>query len=261
MIEILKSPNHLVAMKISGSVTADDITNAYKATNDALKENERVSFFAEIEDSISFTVEGLLKDLFEGVCQIGKLSKYYRVAVVTDKCLLGSIVRAEGVIFSFIDMRVFPTSERDKAFAWASEKPGPLPKAEEPATSIHFLQTTNPNVFAYEVSGRLRAKDVKAAIREFRTYLDKDGKVNVLGRLGDFNGFDLFAILEDDLVKIKLKSLSKVDKYAIIGAKSWMRNFIELFSPVTGIKVKVFDESEEPAAWEWVGAQQALLAE
>jgi hypothetical protein len=116
-------------------------------------------------------------------------------------------------------------------------------------------------VFAYEVNGRLRANDVKAAIKEFRSYLERDDKVNILGRLHGFSGFDLFAVLEDDLIKLKFKSLSKVDKYAIVGAKPWMRNFLELVSPITSIKVKVFDQEDEAAAWEWVGAQQALLAE
>ena len=163
-------------------------------------------------------------------------------------------------MFSSIDLRVFEPAERDKAFAWASEKPEPLPKPEEPGASIHFLQTTNPNVFAYEVNGRVRTKDVKAVISEFKPYLEREGKINVLARLSDFNGFDLFAMLEDDLVKLKYKSLSKVDKYAVIGPKPWMRNLLELFYPLTSVKLRVFDEGEEAAAWEWVGAQQALLA-
>jgi len=45
MIEILESPKHLIAMKISGKITAEDIEKAYSATRDALKDNERVSFF------------------------------------------------------------------------------------------------------------------------------------------------------------------------------------------------------------------------
>src|SRR5215468_10473644 len=155
MIEILESPKHLVAMKLSGSLTADDITKAYKATEDALKNNERISFFAEVEDSMSLTLEGLAKDLFEGLGQIGKLSRYYRAAVVTDKGWLGAIARVEGLVFCSIDVRVFSRDDRDKAFSWASETPGPLPKREEPAPSIHFLQTTNDNVFAYQVNGRL----------------------------------------------------------------------------------------------------------
>jgi len=260
MIELLESPKYLVAMKISGKITAEDIEKAYAATGDALKENERVSFFAEITENIGFTSDGLLKDLTEGIKNIGNLSKYYRAAVVTDKGWLGALARVEGLVFSSIDVRVFGPEERDKAFAWASEKPAPLPKPEEPGTSIHFLQTTDPNVFAYQVNGRVRAKDVKAVVTEFKPYLERDGKVNVLAKLSDFNGFDLFAMLEDDLVKLKFKSLSKVDKYAVIGPKPWLRNLLELFYPLTSVKLRVFDLEEEAAAWEFVGAQQALLA-
>lgn len=259
MIEILESPKYLVAMKISGKITADDIEKAYTATRDALKENERVSFFAEINESLAFTAEGLVKDLIEGIKHIGSLSKYYRAAIVTDRGWLGALARVEGLVFSSIDVRVFEPAERNKAFSWASEKPSPLPKPEEPAPSIHFLQTTNENVFAYEVNGRLRAKDIKRAVSEFKPYLERDGKVNVLGRLNDFNGFDLLAAFEDDLIKLKYRSLSKVDKYAIVGAKPWMRNFLELMAPMFSTKVRVFERSEEAAAWEWVGAQQALL--
>ena len=260
MIEIIESPKYLVSMKISGKITAEDIEKAYAETRDALKENERVSFFAEITESLAFTAEGLIKDLTEGVKHLGSLSKYYRAAIVTDKGWLGALARVEGLVFSSIDVRVFEPAERDKAFAWASEKPEPLPKQDEPGASVHFLQSTNPNVFAYEINGRVRTKDVKAVVNEFKPYLEKEGKVNVLAKLTDFNGFDLFAMMEDDLVKLKFKSLSKVDKYAVIGPKPWMRNLLELFYPWTSVKLRVFDMNEEADAWEWVGTQQALLA-
>lgn len=260
MIEILESAEHLVAMKITGSVTGEDITKAYKATEDALKNNERVSFFGEVDDSFGFTWEGLAKDISEGLKQLGNLSRYYRAAVVTDKGWLGALARAEGLVFSSIDVRVFPRSERDKAFAWASEVPEPLPKPEEPPRSIHFLQTTSENVFAYEVNGKLREKDIKAAVKEFGAYLAKDDKINVLARMKNFGGFDLLSAFDDDLIKLKYKALSKVERYAVVGPSPWLRNFLELLSPMFSTKIRVFDASEEQAAWEWVGAEQALLA-
>jgi hypothetical protein len=260
MIEILDSPKHLVAMKISGSITADDISNAYKATEEKLKDNERISFFAEIDDSMGFTLEGLMKDLTEAVGQFGKLSRYYRAAIVTNKGWLGALARVEGLVFSSIDVRVFTPDERAKAFAWASEQPEPLPKPEEPAPSLHVLHTSSENVFAYEVNGRIREKDMKAAIAAFNPYLDRKEKVNVLGRLKNFSGFDLLGVLDDDLIKMKFKSSKKVGKYAIVGASSWMRNFLELVSPLVGAEIKTFDEADEAEAWEWVGAQQSLLA-
>ena len=260
MIEILDAPKHLVALKLVSSLTADDVTRAYAATEEALKENERVSFFAEIDDSASLSWEGIVKDLSEGLKHLGKLSRYYRAAVVTNKGWIGAMARVEGLVFSSIQVRVFEPAERDKAFSWASEVPEPLPKPEEPAPSIKVLPTTNPNVFAYEVNGRLRSNDIKTAVKEFGPYLEREGKVNVLGRLTDFNGFDIMAAFEDDLIKLKYKSLSKVDRYAVVGAKPWMRNFLELLAPMFSTKVRVFDASEEADAWDWVGAQQAVPA-
>lgn len=260
MIEILESPKHLIAMKISGSVTAEDIDKAYKATDEALKSNERVSFFAEVDDSMGFTIEGALKDLWNGIGQLGRLGKYYRAAVVTDKGWIATMARVEGLVFSSIDVRVFEPAERNKALAWASEAPEPLPKPEDAPASIHFLHTTSENVFAWEVNGRVREKDVKAAVAAMKPYLERDGKFNVLVRLKDFGGFDLLAALDDELMKTKYRAISKVEKYAIIGAKAWMRNLVELVSGLFSTQIRFFDPEEEHAAWEWVGAEQALLA-
>lgn len=248
-------------MKLSGSLTAADVAKAYNATNEALKENERISFFGEIDDSMNLTLEGLVKDLLNGVGQFGKMSKYYRAAVVTNKGWIGALARVEGLVFSSIDVKVFAPEERDKAFGWASETPAPLPKPEEPKPSIHFLQTTSENVFAYEVNGRLREKDIKSAVEAMKPYLEREGKFNVLARFKDFHGFDLTALLDDALAKLKYRSITKVERYAIVGAKPWMRNFFELISPLFSAEIRVFEASEEAAAWEWVGAQQALLAE
>ena len=261
MIEILESPKHLVAMKLSGSLTADDVVKANRAAEDALKENDRISFFAEIEDSMNLTLEGLAKDLFTSVGQFGKLSKYYRAAVVTNKGWIGALARVEGLVFSSIDVRVFGLDERAKAFAWAAEAPEQRQKPEPPKPSLHVLHTTNENVFAYEVNGRLREKDIKNAVEAMKPYLEREGKFNVIARLKDFNGFDLTSLFDDSLAKTKYKALSKVEKYAVIGAKPWMRNLIELISPLFSTQLRVFDSGDEAAAWEWVGAQQSLLAD
>ena len=258
MIEILDSPRHLVAMRISGDITAEDVANAYEATEDALKENERISFFAEVEDSANLTLEGLAKDIVEGIGQICKLSRYYRAAVVTDKSWIASVARAEGVLFCLIDVRVFSLKEKDKAFAWSSEEPRP---PEQPSPSIHLIQTTKNTVFAYEVDGPVREKDVKTAVRGLNEAFEGHKKINVLARMKNWAGFELASIFSDELFKMKYTALSKVDKYAVVGPKPWMRNFLELINPLLSTKIRVFDISEEAAAWEWVGAQQALLSE
>ncbi len=261
MLDILESPKHLVAMKLSGELTADDITKAYKSTEDALEANDRVSFFVEVDPSMKFTFEGLMKDLVESVNQLGKIKKYYRAALVTDKGWMAALARVEGLVFSSIDVRVFESGERNKAFAWASEMPVPEPVPVEPEASIRFIQTTSENVFAYEVDGRVREQDIKTAVAQIKPYFERDGKINVLARMKDFNGFDLLSVFDDELIKLKFKAPSKIEKYAVVGPKPWMRNFLELVNSVMSTDIRTFEASEEQAAWEWIGAQQALLPE
>jgi hypothetical protein len=177
---------------------------------------------------------------------------------VTDKSWIASVTRAEGVLFCTIDMRVFGLKESDKAFAWASEEPV-LP--EQPAPSIHLIQTTKNTVFAYEVDGPIRERDVKTAVRGLNDAFKGHKKINVLARMKNWAGFEIASIFSDELFRMKYSALSKVDKYAVVGPRPWMRNFLELVNPLFSTKIRVFDTSEEAAAWEWVGAQQALLAE
>ena len=258
MIELLKSPKHLVAMRLSGNVTAADVAKAYEATQDALKSNDRISFFVEIDKSVNLTIEGLVRDAIEGIGQIFKLSRYYRFAIVTSEGWIASVARAEGLLLCSIDTRVFDPKESDKALAWASEKP----KApEQPKPSIYLIQTTKKTVFAYEIDGPIRDSDVKTAVRGLNEAFEGHKKINVLARMKNWAGFEFGSIFSDELFRMKYSALSKVDKYAIVGPRPWMRNLYELINPFFSAKIRVFDANEEAEAWEWVGAQQALLGE
>lgn len=210
---------------------------------------------------MKLTFEGLVKDLVEGVTRWNELKHYYRLALVTDNGWMAALARVEGLMLSSIDVRVFGHADRDKAFAWASEAPPPIPDPVAPEPSVRFLQTTSENVFAYEVDGRLRERDIKTAVQQLKPYIEREGKFNVLARMKNFNGFDLLSVFDDDLIRLKLKAPSKIARYAVVGPKPWMRNLLELAGSVIRTEIRTFDMSEEAAAWEWVGAQQALLPE
>lgn len=260
MIKLLESAKHLVAINLFGDLTAEDVKKANDAIDAALKENERISVFVEVDASMQLTFEGLVKDFIESLGRFGQLSRFYRAAVVTDKGWMAAVARIEGLVFSSLDVRVFEPAEREKALAWVSEMPEPLPKPQPPAPSIRILHTTSDNVFAWEVDGRIREQDIKLAIEHVTPYLDREGKFNGLARISNYNGFDLMAALNNDLFAVKYKAASKIEKYAIIGAKPWMRNLLELLSDIVPAEVMIFDESDEDSAWEWIGASQALLS-
>lgn len=261
MIEILESAGHLVAMRISGSLTADDVVKANKAVEDALRTHDRISLFAEIDAGMRLTFEGVVKDVVEGVKNWKHIGKIYRAAVVTDHRWMGTVARIEGLVFSNIDVKVFPSADGAKAMAWASDTPPAVQQAAEPGASIRFIQTTSERVFAYEMDGRLRERDVKAVVEEMRPFFASDGKINVLARMKDFGGFDILTLFDDDLIRLKWRAPSKIERYAIVGAKPWIRNLVELFGGLVSTQIRTFETDEEDAAWEWVGARQALLPE
>jgi len=259
MLEILESPKHLVAFKLSKELTAEDVDKSTLALTDALKEKERVNIFAEIDGSLKLTLEGLARDVANSVSNFGLRRKIYRLAVVSDSEVYAFLLRVEGLLFSSIEMRVFVPEDRREAFAWASKEPEPLPKPEHPKPALHMLQTTNENVFAYDVNGRITERDIEELVRELKTIYERKEKVNLLGRLTNYKGFDVSALLNDDLYRFQFQTFSKVDKYALVGAPTWLRNLLELVDPALRLKIKVFEPEDEQAAWDWVEASQALL--
>ena len=84
MLEILESPKHVVAMKLSGSLTAKDIEQAYRTTDDALKSNDRISFFAEIDPSASLFNEGLGLDSIDVLELALEVSQRYGMQLRAD---------------------------------------------------------------------------------------------------------------------------------------------------------------------------------
>jgi hypothetical protein len=260
MLEILEAPKHLVAFKLSKELTAEDVDRSTKVLTDALKEQERINIFTEIDSSVSLTLEGLWRDLVNSVSTFGLIKKINRLAVVSGSPVYSALLRVEGLVFSSIEMRVFRPEQRDEAFAWASKKPDTLPKPEPPKRALHFIQTSSESVVAYEIDGRVTEEDVKESVKELKSKFEQHEKINILVRMKNFKGYDLAALLNDELYRVKYQSLSKVERYAVVGAPTWMRNFLELIDPAFKVKIQVFDADEEEAAWEWVGASQLLLA-
>lgn len=255
MIEVLTSPPHVVALRISGRLTADDITVAYDATDAALRDHEHISFFAEVVQPVDFTVESIARDLMEGLRHRQQLSRYARAALVTDIGWMATLARVEGVAFSKIDVQVFTPEDRDEAFAWAASTAAPMAATTaDTSSAFQVIPTTSDDVFAFEFDGRLTDHDVKTAVAAARPYLERDEKVNVLAVMREFGGVDMSALLNDDLIRMKLTAPKKIRRYAIVGATPWLRNLMELMDPHLSTEIRTFEPAEEAAAWEWVGA-------
>lgn len=130
MIELLPpEASHVVALRASGRVNADDLQQAIDALEALKKTHARVSLYVEIDEMRWMTLSAIMRDLGYGLTQIGDLEHYYRAALVTDHDWLRPLVSIENQLFKPLEVRVFGTHHRDEAKEWVRQ----LPQAPETA--------------------------------------------------------------------------------------------------------------------------------
>ncbi|WP_112663691.1 STAS/SEC14 domain-containing protein [Microvirga flavescens] len=129
MIDQLPSAAHVVALRVSGTITGDDIDRATGMVESALDREARIGLYADMMDFTDMTAEAFVKDLRYGLSKLGEWGRFHRAAVMTDKEWLRAIVRLESHLIPHVEIRVFGKNEREAALAWASGLPAPAPAA------------------------------------------------------------------------------------------------------------------------------------
>ncbi|WP_192036382.1 STAS/SEC14 domain-containing protein [Halomonas sp. YLGW01] len=129
MIELLPpGADHVIALRASGQVSADDLQQAIDAIEALKKTQSRVSLYAEIDEMRWMTLTAILRDLGYGLTQIGDIAHYHRAAVVTDRHWVRPLAKLESRLFKPLEVRVFGTHHKDAAKEWVRQ----LPQAAAP---------------------------------------------------------------------------------------------------------------------------------
>lgn len=254
MLELMPAPDHVVAMRLSGTVTGEDIDSATAAVDQALSRHQRIGIYVDAMDFGGMTGEAFAKDLRYGISRLGQVGRFARAAVVTDKEWLRTVARFEDRLLPKIELRCFDAEQRDAALAWASErfeaKPGP-----RPLSALRLIPTTRPDVYAFEWDGRASTDDIAAFVRLLREEFDKHDAVRVLARIKRFEGFDSAVLAKGELLSFKLRAAGKVQRYAIVAGPNWMKRYGVGIGALLGVEMRYFEASEEDQAWAWIGAR------
>lgn len=124
-------------------------------------------------------------------------------------------------------------------------------------SSIAQVQTTRPDLFAFEVRDRIRQADIEAMARTLETAFDRLETVDILIVMRHWDGIDMGAAFDGEALKAQARAAAHVRKYCVVGAPAWARAMINLFSPLTPVEEKTFDLAEEDQAWAWIGGHPA----
>jgi len=121
--------------------------------------------------------------------------------------------------------------------------------------TITEIATTEANVFAFSLSGELSDTDLSNMADEMLTAFEQHDKVNMLLIFEGYEGSETFASLQGNVMKVQVKALSKVDKYAVVGAPGFAETMIGASDMVLPVASKAFEANEVDQAWEFVGAK------
>lgn len=249
MLNQIPAPDHVIAMSMSGTITTDDVDQAYAMTTEKLAGDGKVNFYGELIGEFGVEAKAVLRDLALAPEVLGKLRRFDRIAFVTNHGWMRAIARVEGALLSLadIELHVYDESDRDHALAWAE---GLID--EDAEHGLREIETTDPHIAAFEVRGKLHKADMETAKALLGKFQDEREPRRLLGRFKDFNGFDLSFLADRELLKMKLESVRHVDRYALVGAPEWLGALAESISKLMTVEVERFDADDEAAAWEWL---------
>jgi SpoIIAA-like len=136
-----------------------------------------------------------------------------------------------------------------------------MPKmtATDPLPAIRRIETDRGDLCALEIVGHFTANDLENAYGLLEAAYAEHEKVDLLVRMGQYDGFDWAAIFNRTTIRGKTQALRRIRKYAVVGGPGWMRPMLAFFGPLTSIKIKHFAADDETRAWEWIGGKELPL--
>jgi hypothetical protein len=253
MLTYLPSRDDVIACRISGRMSAEEITDITDKVLEAVEQNETTHAYVEVEGMMSFDAKAWVEQLRRAWPLFGKLRRFGRVAVVSDEQWIRWGTRIESAMLPGISYELFDLAERERALAWVE---GRIADPHESGFSI--LPTSDPRVLAFDVTGRASAEAMEAIVRDVTKRLEAvDGPVRVLGRFQHFRMPAPRGVFDTDFFRMKLTAFRRVERYAAVGGPSWFRPAISLLSPLLRMEMRHFDEAQEAEAWAWIGAESA----
>lgn len=120
--------------------------------------------------------------------------------------------------------------------------------------AVTQLPATAPHVFAFRISGHVTSDDMEAMSEFMNARFEEHDSVNMLLIFEAFEGRDTGAGLNWETIKAQTKSLSKVDRYAVVGAPGSAETMIGAMDKIIPVDARTFEPGEEAAAWTFVGA-------
>lgn len=251
MLTVKELKPRIFEVTLSGVIEKSDIDAMKRELTPALEAEGKMSFVLRIENLEDMTGDALIADARFEFGMLPQWSKLAKVAVVTDKQIFEALLNWFDPILPMIEFRTFAPSDATAAESWAAA----LPKtgtAEGP--SVRVVEDGSDGLLVFEIDGKMTKEGADQVFAAFDRAVETHGKVNLMLRVKDYEGFDLGLFGDRNYMTSKLGAIGKVGRYAIVGAPSWMQAIVQSLVSLMPLEVRTFDASEEAAARDWLAA-------
>ena len=118
MLEMIASPDDVIALKISGSIKGQELDTIMDRLDGIMASHEKVHVFVETQGIAGLELSSLPHYFSRAMPLFGKLHRFGRVAVVADQAWIRVGTQIESAMLPFISYRTYEPDQRDEALTW-----------------------------------------------------------------------------------------------------------------------------------------------
>ncbi len=253
MIIIEKIGPQTLSLDLRDQVSASDIQAVDDAVRDLLEEDGKINLLLDLTGISDVSAGAVAEDVKVETALLPHLRRFGRIAAVTDKQWIATVMRAAGNLMPGLEYQTFDPDDRLAARTFVLDE-GAAP--ETPVPAVRFLDPPHPHVLAYEIDGVIQQSDADAVIDRLNTMMaetpGEGRRISLLVRVTNFAGFAPSMLISGPLWTAKMAAIRNLHRYALVGAGGWMESLAKLADPVTTVEMKSFDADDEDDAREWV---------
>ena len=244
----LKQQGNVLLVTVSGKVTEDEVSAFYDRFEKVLADVDRTGIVIDATGFDDMTGKAIARDIPLELGLLDQMGKIPKIAFVSDKEFIGTLVRATNPLIPMIDMQTFGPGDMQAAQDFASDLPPKKPKGK----GISIMDRSSPEVMAIELDGYMDDDEMEAISHEVLERLESSTDFRLLFKITSFRGFDPGILTEGSFFKMKVDAIKKTKKYAVVTDEAWLKPLLGFARSISGIEIKLFPLAEEQAAWAWV---------
>lgn len=124
--------------------------------------------------------------------------------------------------------------------------------AQAPDGSIASQDSPRPDLLVFEIRKKITKPDMEWMASVVDRAFDAHEEVDMLLVMTNYDGAELSAIFDGDVLAVQSRGAAHVRRYAVVGAPGWARAMINVSGALSPVETKTFDLADEAEARAWV---------